>query len=76
MPNPLKSFLASLAVTVVIAVVALMVALAASTSGSGANGIGAYAGGVSRTFVRVLVLALPVIFIGLFFIFRRVFRGG
>ena len=74
MPNPRKSFLASITVTVVIAVVALMVALAVSTSGGGANGIGAYTGGISQRFVRVLMLALSIIFIVLFFIFRRTFR--
>ena len=74
MPNLLKSFLVSLIATVVIAVVAWMVALAASVSGSSANGIGAYTGGVSQNFVRVLMLALPVIFIALFFVFRRALR--
>lgn len=74
MPNPRKAFLASIAVTMVIAVVTLMVALAASTSGDGVNGIGAYTGGLSQRFVSVLMLALPIIFIVLFFIFRTIFR--
>ena len=74
MPQPLKSFMVSLLVTVVVAVVALLVALGVSTSGSSANGIGAYAGGLSRRFVSALMLALPVIFIVVFFISRRAFR--
>ncbi|MDQ2920082.1 MAG: hypothetical protein M3R52_00485 [Acidobacteriota bacterium] len=67
----MKSFLAALLVTIGIAIVALLIALVMSISGSSSNGIGAYAGGISQKFVSVLVLALPVIFAGVFFIFRR-----
>lgn len=76
MPNrrALKSFLAALLVTIAVAVAALLFALVLSTSGSGANGIGAYAGGVSQRFVSVLGLSLPAIFVVAFLISRRVFR--
>ncbi len=76
MPNQhtLKSFLVAFLITIVIAVAALLIALVASTIGSEANGLGAYAGGISQRFVSVLVLALPVIFVIAFFIFRRAFR--
>jgi hypothetical protein len=74
MPNTLKSFFVSLLVTIVIAVAALLIALIMSTSGSSANGIGAYAGGISQRFISLLLLSLPVVFIVVFFISRRVFR--
>jgi hypothetical protein len=74
MPNSLKSLLVSLTLTVVVAVVAYIVALALSLSGGSSDGIGAYAGGVSRRYISGLLLALPVVFIALFFLSRRVFR--
>jgi len=76
MPNrsTLKSLLAAFLITIVIAVAALLIALVLSTSGSSANGIGAYAGGISQKFVSTLMVSLPVIFVVVFFMFRRVFR--
>jgi hypothetical protein len=74
MPNTLKSFLVSLLVTIVIAIAALLVALVMSTSGSSANGISAYAGGISQRFISILLLSLPVIFVVVFLISRRAFR--
>lgn len=74
MPNTLKSLLASLLVTIVIAIAALLIALIASTSGSSANGIGAYAGGISQRFISILMPSLSLISVVVFFISRRAFR--
>jgi hypothetical protein len=72
--NTLISLLAAFLVTIVIAVAALVIALVASTSGTGTNGISAYAGGASLRFVNFLALAVPVVFLALFFMFRRPFK--
>ena len=74
--STVKGFLAAFLLTTVIAVVALLIALVASTSGTSAdgNGISAYAGGISESFVTLLGLALPVVFLALFFMFRRTGR--
>jgi hypothetical protein len=74
MPSTLQSFLASLVVTLVIAAAAFLIAMTLSMSSSAGDGDGAHAGGVSRRFVNMLMLALPVIFGALFFVFRRAFR--
>ena len=74
MPNTLKSLLVSLLVTIVIAIAALLIALIASTSGSSANGIGVYYGGISQRFISILMLSLSLIFVVVFFISRRAFR--
>ena len=76
MPNQsiLKSFLVAFLFTLGIAIAALLIALIASTSGSSANGIGAYAGGISQRFISILMLSLPIIFVIVFFISRRAYR--
>jgi hypothetical protein len=58
----------------VFAIAALLIALVLSTSGSADNGIGALAGSISQTFITILLLSLPVIFVVAFSIFRRILR--
>jgi hypothetical protein len=70
----LKSFLAAFVVTIVIAIAALVIALVASTSGTSADSISVFAGGVSQRNVNLLAVALSVVFLALLFLFRRAFR--
>jgi hypothetical protein len=72
--STLKSLLAALLITIVIAAAALLIAVVLSISGSSANGIGAYGGGISQTFIVILLLSLPAIFVLVFFMSRRIFR--
>ena len=69
--NTLKAFLVAFLATVVVAVVAILVAAVVSASGRSAGGIGAYAGGVSSSFINLLAIALPALFVIAFLIFRR-----
>ena len=70
----MKPLLAASLATVALGFAALLIALLASTSGTHGNGIGAYAGGVSVTFLNVLLLVLLVVFIAVFFVARRTFK--
>jgi uncharacterized membrane protein len=69
--NTLSALLIALIITIVVAVFALILALIFSATGSGAGGIGVYAGGLSQKFISLLALCLPVIFVILFLILRR-----
>ncbi|HVG32070.1 MAG TPA: hypothetical protein VM911_03290 [Pyrinomonadaceae bacterium] len=69
--NASKALLLSFFITLSIGVAAILIALAASASGTGANGIGAYSGALSQRFINTLVFALAVIFVIMFFIFRK-----
>ena len=73
-PKILKPLLAASLVTMTLGLAALLIALLASTSGTHANGIGAYAGGVSVTFLNLLLLVLLVVFVAVFFVARRTFK--
>jgi hypothetical protein len=53
---------------------AILIVLLASTSRTHANGIGAYAGGLSVTFFNSLLLVLLVVFVAVFFVARRTFK--
>jgi hypothetical protein len=76
MPNQktLISLLAAFLGTIVIAVAALVITLVALTSGTGTNGISGYAGGVSLRIVNFLAMAVLVVFLALFCMFRRPFK--
>lgn len=69
--SSLKAFFIALLITVLIAVAAIVIALVSSAHGSGTGGIGTYAGGISSNFITLLLLALPVVFVIAFLIFRR-----
>jgi len=52
----------------------LLIVLLASTSRIHGNGIGAYSGGVSVTFLNFLLLVLLIVFAAVFFVARRTFK--
>lgn len=59
----LRALLSSLAVTLAVAFAAVLYAVFRSASVAGTGGIGAVAGGVSETFLSVILVGLPLTFL-------------